>query len=59
MNIELLKDIMYPVVGIIYDVRNELGPGLNESVYQATDEILTYNCEQLKTAKKSQPLEGY
>ena len=151
MNIELLKDIMYPVVGIIYDVRNELGPGLNESVYQeglelefklqnipyerekvvhptyrgvqmettfrldftcidnviieckavsnlnndhraqlfnymrltkmrmgilvnfaaafleleryfydpATDEILTYNGEQLKTAKKSQPLEGY
>ena len=34
MNIELLKDIMYPV-------------------------ILTYNGEQLKTAKKSQPLEGY
>lgn len=34
MNIELFKDIMYHVVGIIYDVRNELGPGLNESVYQ-------------------------
>ena len=39
MNIELLKDIMYPIVGIIYDVRNELGPGLNESVYQEGMEL--------------------
>ena len=39
MNIELFKDIMYHVVGIIYDVRNELGPGLNESVYQEGLEI--------------------
>ena len=34
MNIKLLQELIYPVVGIIYDVRNELGPGLNESVYQ-------------------------
>ena len=34
MNIKLLKELMYPIVGVIYDVRNELGPGLNESVYQ-------------------------
>ena len=34
MNLEVLQEIMYPIVGIIYDVRNELGPGLNESVYQ-------------------------
>ena len=39
MNIELLKDIMYPIVGIIYDVRNELGSGLNESVYQEGMEL--------------------
>ena len=34
MNVELLKELMYPIVGVLYDVRNELGPGLNESVYQ-------------------------
>ena len=34
MNIELLQDLMYPIVGVLHDVRAELGPGLNESVYQ-------------------------
>ena len=34
MNIELLQDLMYPIVGVLHDVRTELGPGLNESVYQ-------------------------
>ena len=34
MNIELLKDILYPIIGVLYEVRKELGPGLNESVYQ-------------------------
>ena len=34
MNIKLMQELIYPVVGILYDVRNELGPGLNESVYQ-------------------------
>jgi GxxExxY protein len=34
MNIELMQELIYPVVGILYDVRDELGPGLNESVYQ-------------------------
>lgn len=34
MDIELLQDMTYSIVGILYDVRNELGPGLNESVYQ-------------------------
>ncbi len=34
MNIELMQELMYPIVGILYDVRNELGPGLSESVYQ-------------------------
>ena len=29
-----MQELIYPVVGILYDVRNELGPGLNESVYQ-------------------------
>ena len=34
MNIELMQDLIYPIVGVLYDVRKELGPGLNESVYQ-------------------------
>ena len=34
MNIKLMQELIYPVVGILYDVRDELGPGLNESVYQ-------------------------
>ena len=34
MNIELLQELIYPIVGVLHDVRSELGPGLNESVYQ-------------------------
>lgn len=34
MNLELLKEIAYPIVGVLHDVHSELGPGLNESVYQ-------------------------
>ena len=34
MNIELLQELIYPIVGVLHDVRAELGPGLNESVYQ-------------------------
>ena len=34
MNLELLKSIIYPIVGAIYEVNKELGPGLNEYVYQ-------------------------
>ena len=34
MNIELMQELIYPIVGVLYDVRTELGPGLNESVYQ-------------------------
>ena len=34
MNIKLMQELIYPVVGMLYDVRDELGPGLNESVYQ-------------------------
>ena len=33
-NIEKLKQFMYPIVGAIYEVHKELGPGLNEHVYQ-------------------------
>lgn len=34
MNIELMQELIYPIVGVMHDVRAELGPGLNESVYQ-------------------------
>ena len=34
MKLEGLKDLMYVIVGAIYDVHHELGPGLNEYVYQ-------------------------
>ena len=33
-NVDILKAKMYPVVGSIYVVHSELGPGLNEYVYQ-------------------------
>ena len=33
-NIKTLKEITYPIVGMIYDVHTELGPGLNEYIYQ-------------------------
>ena len=34
MNIELMQELIYPIVGVLHDVRTELGPGLNELVYQ-------------------------
>lgn len=39
MNIELRKELLYPILGVLYDVHNELGPGLNESVYQEGVEL--------------------
>ena len=32
--LDIYHDIMYLLVGAIYDVHNELGPGLNEYIYQ-------------------------
>jgi len=34
MKLDGLKDFLYIVVGAIYNVHNELGAGLNESIYQ-------------------------
>ena len=34
MNVEALKNLLYPIIGVLYEVRGVLGPGLNESVYQ-------------------------
>lgn len=34
INLEKLKDHIFDVVGALYEVHNELGPGLNEYCYQ-------------------------
>ena len=43
MKLEALKEYMYIVLGAIYDTHKELGPGLNEYVYQ---EGLEYEFKQ-------------
>lgn len=39
MKLEALKDLLYVVVGAIYETHRELGPGLNEYVYQEGLEV--------------------
>ena len=39
MKLETLKEYLYIVVGAIYDTHKELGPGLNEYVYQEGLEV--------------------
>ena len=34
IDIVKLKEFIYPIVGAIYEVHREIGPGLNEYVYQ-------------------------
>ena len=38
-DLEILKKQIYPIVGAVYSVHTELGPGLNEYVYQEGLEI--------------------
>ena len=34
IDIEALKDYAYDTIGAIHEVHKELGPGLNEKIYQ-------------------------
>ena len=55
MKIDALKDLLYAVVGAIYETHRELGPGLNEYVYQEglamqlEEEEIRYEKERLFT----------
>lgn len=55
MKIDALKDLLYAVVGAIYETHRELGPGLNEYVYQEglamqlEEEEIRYEKEKLFT----------
>ena len=46
MKLDGLKDLMYMVVGAIYDTHRELGPGLNEYVYQEGLEM-EFNAQEI------------
>ena len=51
MKTEVLKDMLYIVVGAIYNVHEELGGGLNESIYQEGLELELQSQQHYKPSK--------
>lgn len=63
--IELYHDIMYQIIGAIYNVHNEMGPGLNEYVYQealalefAEQKIPFVREKEIALSYRNQPLKA-
>ncbi len=63
--LDIYHDIMYHIVGAIYNVHNELGPGLNEYIYQEglaielTEQNIPYEREkEIKLTYRNHPIKA-
>ena len=64
-DIDIFRDFVYQLVGSIYNVHNELGPGLNEYIYQEAlaieleeQNIVFEREKQISLTYRNRPLEA-